>query len=103
MKLEKFIWYSDKGKHEEWWFPNGVLHREEGPAVIWYGSSGNKLYEEWRNGGCLHREDGPAIIHYNEDGNIYAKQYWIMGQEIAEDKWKISKLPDTKIKKALYG
>lgn len=34
------------------------LHREGGPAVC--GSS----YEEWYKNGKLHKEDGPAVIYY---------------------------------------
>ena len=34
----------------------GVLHREEGPAIIW--PNGTKL---WYQNGDLHRTDGPAV------------------------------------------
>lgn len=40
----------------EWRLPNGDLHREDGPAVIYFDGG-----EEWWLNGCRHREDGPAI------------------------------------------
>jgi hypothetical protein len=39
-----------------WWYLNGVLHREDGPAFEW--ADGSKSW--WLNG-KRHREDGPAI------------------------------------------
>lgn len=39
------------------WFRNGVLHRDDGPAVV--GIDGN---EEWFQDGLRHRENGPAIV-----------------------------------------
>jgi hypothetical protein len=35
-----------------------VLHREDGPAVIYYGG----IQKRWHRYGKLHRVDGPAII-----------------------------------------
>jgi len=44
--------YSDGSKY---WYKNGKLHREDGPAIE--NSNGTK---EWYKEGNLHREDGPA-------------------------------------------
>lgn len=41
-----------------WINKDGKLHRDNGPAVIWY--TGIK---EWYKNGLRHREDGPAIIN----------------------------------------
>jgi hypothetical protein len=38
---------------------SGLLHREDGPALIW-SSKSRGYFEEWRINGCRHREDGPA-------------------------------------------
>ena len=35
---------------------DGVLHREDGPALVWKG------LQAWYLNGVLHREDGPAIM-----------------------------------------
>ena len=40
----------------KYWFLNGKLHREDGPAAEYI--TGNK---EWYINDLLHREDGPAI------------------------------------------
>lgn len=72
------------------WYREGVLHREDGPAII-YESGAQKWYkfgkchredgpalilsagiQEWHKAGEIHREDGPAIIHPN--GN----QFWYL-------------------------
>lgn len=46
------------------WLRFGILHREDGPAVIY--TNGD---EEWIKYGKFHREDGPAVI--KEDGRNY--------------------------------
>tara|TARA_R110000868_G_scaffold77151_3_gene221248 strand:+ start:1825 stop:2085 length:261 start_codon:yes stop_codon:yes gene_type:complete len=38
------------------WHLNGLVHREDGPAIIWY--NGDK---SWYLNGVRHREDGPAF------------------------------------------
>ena len=43
------------------WYLNGVVHREDGPAVIIPGS-----IEYWFRNGNIHREDGPAIEFPND-------------------------------------
>lgn len=40
----------------KYWRINGVLHREDGPAIQYSGGS-----ELWYLNGKLHREDGPAL------------------------------------------
>ena len=40
----------------QYWYIDGLLHREDGPAIIY--PDGGK---EWYISGKLHREDGPAI------------------------------------------
>ena len=39
-----------------YWYLNGKLHREDGPAVEYLDGT-----KEWHRNGELHREDGPAI------------------------------------------
>jgi hypothetical protein len=45
--------YADGNKY---WYLNGKLHREDGPAIE--RADGNKY---WYLNGKLHREDGPAV------------------------------------------
>jgi hypothetical protein len=38
--------------------------------------------EEWYYLGLLHREDGPAIVRYNEHGEVVATYWFIDGREV---------------------
>ena len=82
----------------KYWWLNGNLHREDGPAVEW--SNGSK---EWRLNGKRHREDGPAVERSNgnrlwylngkrhrEDGPAIerangTKEWWLSGKLHRED------------------
>jgi hypothetical protein len=82
------------------WFLNGLLHREDGPAVEW--ADGTKY---WYINGQRHREDGPAIEYtdgwkewylngkkMSEDGPAveYAngtKEWWLNGEYLTEDEF----------------
>ena len=55
----------------QYWYLNGQLHREDGPAVIY--ADGTQYW--WLNG-QLHREDGPAIIY--ADGT----QEWCLNDQL---------------------
>ena len=57
---------------DKYWYLNGTLHREDGPAVEW--DSGRK---EWWLNGNLHREDGPAVEKFNGD-----KQWCLNNEEV---------------------
>ena len=48
------------------WYKNGLLHREDGPAVV--KADGTK---EWYLNGKFHRVDGPAIERVNGDREWY--------------------------------
>ena len=71
--------------------PDGYLHREDGPAVIY--TDGSK---EWWIRGNLHREDGPAAILKNEiNGKIILRWYWKNYYCDNFDQWlKMAKIPD---------
>ena len=79
----------------QFWFNNGKLHREDGPAIIfpdgtqfWYINGKRhredgpaRIYpdgtQEWYISGKRHRENGPAVIY--QDG----RQYWcINGHDV---------------------
>lgn len=52
------------------WIHNGLVHREDGPAVV---SKNGDL--EWYVNGLRHREDGPAIMRING-----RKEWWLNGK-----------------------
>ena len=80
------FWYLNGNLHREdgpaveWasgtrsWFLNGNLHREDGAAVEW--ASGTRY---WYLNGKLHRTDGPAI---EEAGGC--REWWLNGKEVTE-------------------
>lgn len=64
----------ERANGNKYWYRNGKFHREDGPAIE-YGC-GDKY---WYLNGKLHREDGPAV----EWANGY-ESYWIDGEELTE-------------------
>jgi hypothetical protein len=64
--------YIDPINHAEEWWVNGVLHRENGPAIK------DRSGEFYFRNGLYHREDGPAFI---SDGRV---EYWINGVQYEE-------------------
>ena len=85
--------------NKEWRNVDGVLHREDGPAIIL--SSGSTLYyrdgklhrldgpavelangsKSWYLNGKLHREDGPAIEWANGSKEWYLNDKWYTEEE----------------------
>jgi hypothetical protein len=47
----------------EWWYKDGVLHRDGGPAVTQYHKGTRGVF--WYKDGKYHREGGPAVILQN--------------------------------------
>ena len=63
---------------DKWWYLNGKIHRENGPAIEY--RNGDK---EWYLNGKIHRENGPAIEwadgtkHWYLNGRCYTESdYW---------------------------
>ena len=67
---------------KEWWF-NGVLHREDGPAVEYVNGS-----KEWFLNGKCHREDGPAM-EYSDGHNSWFLNGEATDPETIVDLWLI--------------
>ena len=61
------------------WYLNGKRHREDGPAII--RAYGRK---EWYLNGELHREDGPAVIHTDGSKSWYLNGKWLTEAEFNE-------------------
>lgn len=53
------------------YFQNGLLHRDDGPAVI----AGNGSLREWYQHGVRHRTDGPAV-EYDDFEEFWDKSGW---------------------------
>jgi hypothetical protein len=72
--------YADGGKF--WWL-NGKLHREDGPAVEYAYD-----YKRWHLNGKLHREEGPAVERV--DGH---KFWYLNGKYMTEEEHKAAMNP----------
>jgi hypothetical protein len=85
----------------KFWYLNGKLHREDGPAIEW-ASGGKRWYlndelhredgpaieypsgtKEWFLNGKRHREDGPAIEYPSGD-----KYWYLNGKYVTEEEHK---------------
>jgi hypothetical protein len=64
----------EQANNDKYWYVNGKLHREDGPAIEY--SDGGR---EWYINGKLHREDGPAIEWI--DGY---KEWWVNGKHVKD-------------------
>ena len=62
----------------ETWYKFGVVHRDDGPAII---KGGDKF---WYKDGVLHNADGPAIIRSNG-----TKEYYLDGVKQEEEEIKL--------------
>ena len=71
--IEYTVQVDDDG--DRYWYFNGNLHREDGPALEY--SDGSR---EWYLNGLRHREDGPAIEH--ADGTRY---WYLNGEDYTEE------------------
>jgi len=61
----------------KYWYLNGELHREDGPAI-----ENADGYKEWWVNGLRHREDGPAIEY--ADGT---KFWYLNDKEYTEEEY----------------
>ncbi len=78
--MDKVIEYTVKVYPDgtKFWYLNGKLHREDGPAIEW--AEGTKSW--WLNG-KRHREDGPAIVRA-----AGYKSWWLNGARYTEEDFK---------------
>ena len=76
MKETTMIEYTVKvdADGDKFWYVNGKLHREDGPACEH--ANGDK---RWYLNGHRHREDGPAAEYANG-----TKRWYLNGQNLAE-------------------
>lgn len=69
--------YISKIYQVEEWYKNGILHRDDGPAIT------AKTDEFWYYEGKLHRIGGPAVVARGSP-----RQYWIHGQKLSPKEYK---------------
>jgi len=66
---------------EIWHNAKGELHREHGPVIIKKNKEGGIVSEQYYKNGLLSRNDGPAVVYYLENGKTN-KKYYIKGKRI---------------------
>ena len=64
---------------DKWWWKNGGLHRDDGPAVEFTDG-----YKAWYQNDEMHREDGPAVV----DANGH-KEWFLRGKQLTEEEHRI--------------
>lgn len=88
--VSKRYWDEAKTKLQtvSYYDTDGYLHRDDGPAVIWYDINGKKEMEKWMKHGMLHRLDGPAWVYYYEDGSLASVDYFINDKEYTKEEYE---------------
>ena len=84
-----------KNGDEYWELPNGKMHREVGPAIVYL--DGDK---EWWINGKLHREDGPAVKQKNVE-NWYLNDVEYTEEEFLNSKEHKAYARGVKLKRLL--
>ena len=80
------IYYDTKGITErEYYYVNNKLHRDNGPSQIEYYETGNIKLEAWFIDGVTHRDNKPAFIKYDESGNITNEQWYKNNRDITQN------------------
>jgi hypothetical protein len=66
----------------EYFYANGKLHREDGPAKLEYFISGALAEEAWYRHGAMHRipEEGPAFVQLAPNGITTITEYSMYGR-----------------------
>lgn len=64
---------------------NNYLHNPYAPALIEFDCYGNKKKTSYLLDGVYHRSNGPAIIWYRNDGSIVDKSYYLKGEKIKDE------------------
>lgn len=62
---------------DKYWYKDGFLHREGGPAVEEVGG-----FQKWCLNGVVHREDGPALIYSNGISLWFIRGEYLTSEEI---------------------
>jgi len=76
---------------------NYEVHREDGPAIIWYYSNGIIEREYYFLNGKVHRETDVAEIWYDDTGKIEYEAHWLNGITLSKTEFE-NKLIGKKIK-----
>ena len=73
----------------KWWKLDGIVHREDGPAVEFTDG-----YKVWYKHGKRHREDGPAVDYSNGHKSWYLNGQYLRVRESINDPELKRKYPE---------
>lgn len=95
-----FLFYTKSGAlTRETYYVDGHYHRIGGPSVLWYYENGSIRYESYHKKGVAHREDGPACIEYCKYGGVISAGYWLEGDPYKF--WEYYDISSSETQKAL--
>lgn len=80
-----------------YWRKDGLLHREDGPAVEY--TNGTK---QWWINGEHHREDGPAVINVSTGTNLWYLNGEPSTEEFVMNRWNAMQDDKKSVKKMKY-
>ena len=66
----------------------GLTHREDGPAIIYYNLDGSVDYMLYWIHGKIHNEDSHAYISYNQNRTIFSMWYYINNKRVSIEEFK---------------
>lgn len=74
----------------ERWLVDGILHRDDGPAVVSYYDDGSVRTEWWFKHGKIHRigdhiTNTPAVTKYDKGGNVEERTWYREGKKYRDD------------------
>jgi antitoxin component YwqK of YwqJK toxin-antitoxin module len=95
-------YYPNGNIWNEYYYLDGLRHREDGPARICYYMNGNIWHEEYYINGIKHREGGPAYIWHSDKGDLQYESYYILGIQVSKEDW-YSRLSAEQKVNLLYG
>lgn len=65
------------------WREGNYVSRKDGPAIAEYVNY-VAVVERWLLNGLVHRTDGPAVIYRDSAGNIVEERYFLHGKKISK-------------------
>lgn len=80
----KTNYYSTGNLRSEIYIQDGLIHRDDGPAIIEYQADGTTIMRKsYYQNNRKHRRAWPAVIQY-EDGRQSRVEYWENGERMKE-------------------
>jgi hypothetical protein len=77
--------YEDSCQISYSYYKNNELHRDgDKPAYKRIEDNYSTIIKEWFKNGVLHRENGPAVTKDYEQEDVYIREYYLNGEKVSE-------------------